>query len=412
MEVEVKMKKLLSLIFGILFGCLFILFSALLTEVLLSIGEYQDVLYVTLGIIFVVMIVSFVIVCVLNRYFDRSEGYASKTKWIGRWGKNTLFVSLVLSFLCACIEFLTERNQDPLKEQQNIFYLYLLVGAVICGIIYYIQNYRKLLTRKTRINYLIHQNEKYKGRRYTFVVMDVQEDDKNIVLKGNVLGNIHVHDDVFVYAPSQPRFMTRVLSIKESDKDVKKSKDSKIEITLKNTEQTKNIKVGTVLSDIKACLSKEPENNVENPIVRGLIAGFNELRQNPEKASLLFWVIANSQFLLCGKSTTKREDDIVDTMKDNAQVSFMSVSTSNDDSLFILPAFTDWDALNCWTMMMEEKDAVSLVMDYKDVEGIMEQGFGGIVINPFGPQPFFIPKELAVTMLNMVMRPKEEKEME
>ena len=31
----------------------------------------------------------------------------------------------------------------------------------------------------------------------------------------------------------------------------------------------------------------------------------------------------------------------------------------------------------------------------------MENGFGGIVINPFGPQPFFMPEQLCKTILQM-----------
>ena len=82
----------------------------------------------------------------------------------------------------------------------------------------------------------------------------------------------------------------------------------------------------------------------------------------------------------------------MDPLQENTSAAFMSVSTSADENLFILPAFTDWDALHRWSSMMMEKDAVTLIMKYEEVEKIMENGFGGIVINPFGPQPFFMPE--------------------
>jgi hypothetical protein len=396
------MKKLLSFIFGILFGLVFIVFTLMLEVCLLaSSGEIPDT-FLTEGIILVVMIISFVVVCALNRYFDQSEGYASEKKLIGRWGKNTLFLAMICAFLYGCMEFDIRANNDPLNEQKNQMYLLLLIGCVLCGAIYYIQNYRKLLTRKTRINYLIHQNEKYKNRRYTFIVKDIQETDKNVVLKGFVLGNMHVLDEVYVYSMTQEFFTTRIISITENSKNVRKAKDNDIEITLKKNEETKNIKVGNVLTDILGFVSEGKENNVENPYIRGLITGYNELRKEKEFTTVLFWLIANAKFLVAGKSTTKRDADMMDPLTDNTQVSFLSVSTNEDSSLFILPAFTDWDALKCWSTMMQEKDAVTLVMEYKEVEGIMEKGFGGIVINPFGPQPFFLPKELAVSLIDMV----------
>lgn len=69
----------------------------------------------------------------------------------------------------------------------------------------------------------------------------------------------------------------------------------------------------------------------------------------------------------------------MDPLQENTSAAFMSVSTSADENLFILPAFTDWDALHRWSSMMMEKDAVTLIMKYEEVEKIMENGFGELL---------------------------------
>ncbi len=401
------MKKLISFLIACILGIVFVFLSLMLVEMCYT-PIWTEGFYIALVLIVLFMLAAFGIICLLNIYFDRSEGYASEKQWIGRWGKNTVLAALVLSFLYACFTYVLEKNNDPLQREKNNYVIMILIGLVACGTIYYIQNYRKLLTRKTRIDALIHKSEKYKKRRYTFIVEEVKETEKHIVLKGYVLGTIHNYDEVLVYSFSHGTYLTRIVQIQENGTNMRKAKDKDIEITLKKTDETKDIQVGTVLSDIIENVPGNQENNIENPIIRGMVSGYNTLRDDKKFMTMLLWVIANSKFLVAGKSVTGHIGDIMDPLNENAQVSFMSVSTTADESLFILPAFTDWDALKCWSMMMQEKDAVTLVMEYQEVEGIMEKGFGGIVINPFGPQPFFMPKELAVSIVEMIAKKKEE----
>ena len=401
------MKKLISFVISCILGILFVFLSLMLVEMCYTSIKTES-FYISVCLIVLCMLFALGIICFLNIYFDRSEGYASEKQWIGRWGKNTLLAALVLSFLYACLTYVLEKNNDPLQMEKNNSMILILIGLVACGTIYYIQNYRKLLTRKTRIDALIHKSEKYKKRRYTFIVEEVKETEKHVVLKGYALGTIHNYDEVYVYSFSNGTYLTRVIQVQENGTSVRKAKDKDIEITIKKTDQTKEIQVGTVLSDIIENVSGNQENNVENPIIRGMVSGYNALRDDKKYMTMLLWVIANSKFLVAGKSVSGHAGDIMDPLNENAQVSFMSVSTTADETLFILPAFTDWDALKCWSMMMQEKDAVTLLMDYQEVEGIMEKGFGGIVINPFGPHPFFMPKELGASIVEMVSKKKEE----
>lgn len=143
------------------------------------------------------------------------------------------------------------------------------------------------------------------------------------------------------------------------------------------------------------------DNQNELPYIRGLLSVYDVCHDDPHFTSLVLWLISHANLLVCAKSTTEHRGDIMDPLQENTSAAFMSVSTSADENLFILPAFTDWDALHRWSSMMMEKDAVTLIMKYEEVEKIMENGFGGIVINPFGPQPFFMPEQLCKTILQM-----------
>ena len=60
--------------------------------------------------------------------------------------------------------------------------------------------------------------------------------------------------------------------------------------------------------------------------------------------------------------------------------------------------------------MMQEEDAVSMVMNLRECNKIVEQGYAGVVINPFGPQAFFLSKEYLKEILNIEVKKNAETE--
>lgn len=390
------MKKGLLLVLGIVIGMLFVFSMMIGITVCLYIETMK---YVSLFILFIVMAVLLFLLEFLNRKYDQSEGYADPKKVISRWSKNVIFISLIVGFLYACIDLL---SKNTLNTNQEYVY-YILFVLVAWAIVMYIQNYKSLLTRKTRINALKNENVIYKKRRYTFFVEEVKDDVNHLYLTGILSGCMKVHDEVFVYTSKEEMLTTRILAINEDGHTVKRAKDKQVTVKVKKNKETELIKKYSVLSDIKEYENKTKENNIEHPYLRGLITGYEKYREDHEYMTLLLWRLAFSNFLLCAKATTPHDGNIMDTLKGNTNAAFPSVSTSIDTNLFILPIFTDWQALEKWSLLMNEKDAVTLINEYHEVVDIMKKGFQGIVINPFGPQTFFMPEILADSIKTMYM---------
>ncbi len=392
------MKKTLLWVASLIAGCVFIFFSLLVCDIVM----FQSIVdeWFSFVAFVCILLVLFAGISWMNQKFDRAEGYASQKTWITRWGQNALFFSLVLDFIYASAAYLQEETNVLVRQNQSMI-LFCLMVVVMFGVIYYVQNYKNLLTRKTRIHTLIHKNEKYRNRRYTFVVEEINEEKSNLILKGKLSGNMHVFDEVYVYSLENDAFTVRILSIRMNEKTCRKAKDGNVEIIVKKNEKIKLIKKYCVLSDIIAVSDSMHDNQNELPYIRGLLSVYDVCHDDPHFTSLVLWLISHANLLVCAKSTTEHRGDIMDPLQENTSAAFMSVSTSADENLFILPAFTDWDALHRWSSMMMEKDAVTLIMKYEEVEKIMENGFGGIVINPFGPQPFFMPEQLCKTILQM-----------
>lgn len=395
------MKKGLLLILGIVIGIIFV-FSVVIG---ITVYLYIDILkYESICILFVVIIALLFLLEFLNRKYDKSEGYADPKKVISRWSKNVIFISLIVGFLYACIDLL---SKNTLNTNQEYMY-YILFLFVVWAIVMYIQNYKSLLTRKTRIHALKNKNVIYKNRRYTFFVEEVKDVESQLYLTGILSGYMKVHDEVYVYTSKEEMFTTCILSINEDGHTVKRSKDKQVTITIKKNQKTELIKKYSVLSDIKENETKFNENNIEHPYLRGLITGYEKYHDDHEYMTLLLWKLAFSDFLLCAKATTDHDGNIMDTLKGNTNAAFPSVSTSFDTNLFILPIFTDWQALENWKLLMNEQDAVTLINEYHEVVDIMKKGFQGIVINPFGPQPFFMPEILANSIQTMYMESQKE----
>lgn len=396
------MKKLISFLVSLGIGICFILLFIVAVDVLMFQSIAWNMTEVIVFLLYGMALVGMLcIMNVLNHYYDRADGYASEKSKVGRWCKNTVFLSLVLSFFYVLLNILLEGNAAFFLSVQKQRELILLLCVVSCTIVYYVKNYRKLLTRKTRIISLMKQNVRYRNRRYYFVVEEKTSDEKEVCLKGTLQGNLHALDEAYVYMLGKNVFSTRILRVKENDKFVRKTKEVQIEIVLKKNALTDSIEKYSVLSDVRQYFQKDVENTCEYPFIRGLITVYGKCHSDAKYMTLLFWLIAHSEWLMCAKAQGNHSGDIMDQLRENTSAAFMSVSTTMDDSLFILPMFTDWEALNKWKTMMLEKDAVTMMMPYADVVDIMEKGFGGIVINPFGPQPFFLPKELASSILEL-----------
>lgn len=396
------MKKLISLLVSCVAGIVFVfLFLVTLDIALFQVVTWQlnDVL---IEVLFALALLGlFALINRLNQYYDQAEGYAGDKKIIGRWGKNTLFASLVLCFFLVLLEYLIDSSASLVLFQAKQVELIFVLCLVLWAVIYYFKNYRKMLSRKTRIRALMNKNVKYRDRRFTFVVEEKKEEENEIHLKGILSGSIQVTDEVYAYNLSSGGFMVKIGALKEKGTFVKKAKDSEIEIVLKKNVWSSKIEQYSVLCDMRECVSKDGENVLELPYIRGLITAYAKYHADPKFMSVLLWLIGHAEWLMCAKATDAHSGDIMDVLHGNTNAAFMSVSTSMDTSLFLLPVFTDWDALNHWKTMMLEKDAVTMLMPFEEVEGIMEKGFGGIVVNPFGPQPFYLPKELAHSILQL-----------
>lgn len=395
------MKKIICYVFSIILSLAFAFLAVTLTTLFLdpSILENEILFGVLLG-----MCVSILLIEMLNGIYDKADGYVSKRRYFGRWVHNCCFLSLLICFAYALLYTLVRSESLGIDHTT----LYLLVFFVLIGVYLYFLNYRSLMSRKARIKAVTKRQLRYKNRRYYYLVDEVKDEEKWMKLSGKLHGSIHVKDEVYIYVPEEDSIKANIVKLSVKGESVSKAKDGNIEICLKKDEQTKTIHKYSVISSVEEKVEMTEENLVENPSLNGLIMGYGKWNHDPNYMSVLLWEISSAEYLMAGRCNEKLDGEITDVLKRNVSAAFPSVSTAMNEKLSILPIFTDWDALNRWKLMMEDKDAMSVIMKYEQIAEIMHTEFDGIVINPFGPFPFYLPNDLANSLLKMHQEAKDE----
>ena len=94
-------------------------------------------------------------------------------------------------------------------------------------------------------------------------------------------------------------------------------------------------------------------------------------------------------------------------LKDQTSVSFLSVNTVARPDLACLPVFTDWDALGRYGYVIEDPASTVLVMGFEKCRQLMQTGYTGIVINPFGPRPFYLGSDYIRSLTELEEYQKE-----
>jgi hypothetical protein len=155
------------------------------------------------------------------------------------------------------------------------------------------------------------------------------------------------------------------------------------------------VQLYAVISDVYPSVTKWPQNHVENPRLRGMIQGYRNQFDRKEYMEQMMMDTVRSFYLVPAKlqAVEDFDGDIMDTLRKNASVRFFAVMTKNIPDAEALPVFTDWEALSHYRELMGQERAITVVMDFTQMTDILNQGYSAVVVNAFGPQPFYLSKE-------------------
>ena len=163
-----------------------------------------------------------------------------------------------------------------------------------------------------------------------------------------------------------------------------------------------------VITDIPYQIEANVHQAVENPYLLGLSCVFFEKQGEGEFLNLFFRELVRSHYLVVIEtdgSLPKGEKDETVTLKAGMKITIPHVTMDRGESA--LPVFTDWFALGAMEQQMEAMNQQmeagwkreTMIAGFPQIVSMLTKG-EGFVINPYGPQLFYVSPELIHNLMS------------
>lgn len=245
------------------------------------------------------------------------------------------------------------------------------------------------------------------NRRFTYVVDDTFQllNDQGIVVTGKVYGKIRAGDAVYIFRPDSGIMLTQVHSMEVGPGvAAAEANDQNVAIRFTDIKDKKEIAKFSVLTSIRPQTAVDVNIAVENPYLLGLSMDYPRYYQNKEYFNLLIYEICHAHFavpIYLDKEPEKQADDIA-VFREDTHMQFISIRHPEDETKQVFPVFTDWQALGRWKNVFDKTHPPkTLISSFPDAVTISGKFQGGIVINPYGPVPVYLPAELIKQITDM-----------
>ena len=164
----------------------------------------------------------------------------------------------------------------------------------------------------------------------------------------------------------------------------------------------------TVITDIPYQIEANVHQAVENPYLLGLSCVFFERQGEGEFLNLFFRELVRSHYLVVIETDgglPKGEKDGTVTLKAGMKITIPHVTMDRGESA--LPVFTDWFALGAMDQQMESMNQQmeagwkreTMIAGFPQIVSMLTKG-EGFVINPYGPQLFYVSPELIHNLMS------------
>ena len=156
-----------------------------------------------------------------------------------------------------------------------------------------------------------------------------------------------------------------------------------------------------VITDIPYQIEANVNQAVENPYLLGLSRVFFERQGEGEFLNLFFRELVRSHYLVAietdGSLPIGEKDGSV-TLKAGMKLTIPHVTMDRGESA--LPVFTDWFALGAMDRQMEAGwKRETMIAGFLQIVSMLTKG-EGFVINPYGPQLFYVSPELIHNLMS------------
>ena len=232
--------------------------------------------------------------------------------------------------------------------------------------------------------------------RFTMLVKG-SKDEGSILLVGDVYGTVKKEDVTVLFKDGKVSHLKIAKLIDSTGNDCESVTDAYAKIGFENIDKGDDFKYA-LITNIDFQIESDVNKAVENPYILGLLYEYDNNCNDEDFINLFFREMVMSHYLLPVRMSEDFKGSGSTVLKKDTKIDIYGIELQG--GINALPVFTDWTALKNWS----DKGATNWKMEtiiesFPDIVGFLK-GEGGFIINPYGPQSFYMNSENINNIVN------------
>jgi len=232
--------------------------------------------------------------------------------------------------------------------------------------------------------------------RFTMLVKGCK-DEGSILLVGDVYGTVKKEDVTVLFKDGKVSHLKVAKLIDSTGNDCESVTDAYAKIGFENIDKGDDFKYA-LITNIDFQIESDVNKAVENPYILGLLYEYDNNCNDEDFINLFFREMVMSHYLLPVRMSEDFKGSGSTVLKKDTKIDIYGIELQG--GINALPVFTDWTALKNWSDKGPANWKMETIIEsFPDIVGFLK-GEGGFIINPYGPQSFYMNSENINNIVN------------
>lgn len=239
------------------------------------------------------------------------------------------------------------------------------------------------------------ENKVVKGR-FTMLVKG-SKDEGSILLEGDVYGTVKKEDVTVLFKDGKVSHLKIARLIDSAGNDCESVTDAYANIGFESIDKGDDFKYA-LITNIDFQIESDVNKAVENPYIFGLLYEYDNYCKDEDFVNLFFREMVSAHYLLPIHMSGDFKGSGETVLKKDTKINIYGINL--EGGVTALPVFTDWTALKNWADKGPANwKQETIIVRFPDILGCLKNE-GGFIINPYGPQSFYMNSENINNIVN------------
>ena len=232
--------------------------------------------------------------------------------------------------------------------------------------------------------------------RFTMLVKGCK-DEGSVLLEGDVYGTVKKENVTVLFKDGKVSHLKIARLIDSAGNDCESVTDAYANIGFESIDKGDDFKYA-LITNIDFQVESDVNKAVENPYILGLLYEYDNYYKDEDFVNLFFREMVMSHYLLPIHMSGDFKSSGETVLKKDTKINIYGINL--EGGVTALPVFTDWTALKNWSDKGPANWKMETIIEsFPDIVGFLK-GEGGFIINPYGPQSFYMNSESINNIVN------------